>query len=78
MDFYKRLTEIKFTEDLLQVRSWAGTELEGEPYVLSNSDKLSQRGEKPSKVYSVELKLMGKRLMNITVQYNEDCSRGMY
>lgn len=41
MDFYKRLIEIKLTEDLFYVRSWAGTELEGELHVLSNSDKLS-------------------------------------
>lgn len=60
MGFYKRLIEIKLTEDLLYVRPWAGTEPEGALYVLSNSDKLSQRGEIRSKLYSVELKLMGK------------------
>lgn len=41
MGFYKRLIEIKLTEDLLYVRPWAGTEPEGALYVLSNSDKLS-------------------------------------
>lgn len=63
MDFQKGLIEIKFTGDLLYVRSWAGTELEGEPNVSSNSDK-AQCGEKASKLSSVELKLLGKRLIN--------------
>lgn len=39
MNFYKGVIEMKFTGDLLYVRSWTGTKLEGEPNVLPNSDK---------------------------------------